>query len=461
MAGLALGGAAQATDVVLAVDGCSQGGSGVLARSLRAQLAAAKGSNVLTEAQTAQPLGGLPDGSLADAQRFLGNARFEVLEQAAYDRAERTLRTAEGQLARLPPSEERWRAIEELKMMRGAISLKRDRHPEAERELIELLRVDADFQPDPDRYPPSVRALVDSLRARVKKEPRARVTVSTLPEQLALFVDGKPIGSAPKGVELTLGVHQVEADFQGRRGLPREVHVEGPTHLELEASFEGAIYPDRGPCFQTTGLPADRLAALSRLAPLWNAGQLFTTRLSEESGTAYLIGATLDGVSGAQLREGKVRLGPEGLPPGAMASLAEFLSTGKAVAPVEPLDGIKRVSIPGLEGRTLARPLTIGLAATGALALAAGGYFALQASAANGRLMKLCPSGSCPVGVDEQAFAADDRARSRSGTAAVVLAAAGIGALIAGGVLWLAAPRADALTAQAISVTAEGWALTW
>jgi hypothetical protein len=67
---------AQSAKAVIAVDGCSDGSTGQLARQLRDELRSrANGSGVQSEEDSAKPFGGLPRASLADTERLISSAR--------------------------------------------------------------------------------------------------------------------------------------------------------------------------------------------------------------------------------------------------------------------------------------------------------------------------------------------------------------------------------------------------
>src|SRR5207253_1239550 len=98
--------AAQAAGTaVVAVDGCQAGATAAATEQLREALGRGEGSGVLSAEETANRLGGAPHGTLADSERMLASARFDVLDQSAFDRAERTLLFALDDLRALPPSD--------------------------------------------------------------------------------------------------------------------------------------------------------------------------------------------------------------------------------------------------------------------------------------------------------------------------------------------------------------------
>ncbi|MFZ5467984.1 MAG: PEGA domain-containing protein, partial [Myxococcota bacterium] len=440
-------------DAVVAVGDCQSGSAAALARSLRAALRERPGSKVQSEEETALRLGGLSRSSLAEVERLLAGARYELFDQAAYDRAERALTTALEDLWRLPPTEERWRDVREVRTLLASIFLKTERKREAERELEALLRVEPEYRPDANLYPPSMRKFAEGVAGRLRREPSHALSVVTLPPGLPVLVEGKPLGSAPQTVRLPAGEYWVEASFGGRRGLPKKVRLPTRATVELDAGFEGAVYADVGPCLATGGSREERLAAVVRLAALLGVAQVVAVRVEEPAGEGrYEVASMVDASSGQEVREAKVKVVPGGSPAGAMPRLAAFLATGEVLPPVEAIKGAEKVVAsapvparveiqqPVPANRSGLRTASFVVAGAGVAALAGGGYLLLQAGRQNEQMTALCPESTClPDSLAE--FDRLERARGSSSSTGTVLVAAGGAALVTGVVLYMVSGR--------------------
>ncbi len=152
---LALLSAASDRQAVVAVDRCDDGSPAAQVRQLREELSRRLGAAVQSEDETAEALGGVQRGSRAEIERLIASARFDIFHQQAYDRAERTLKTALEDVWRLPPTESRWRDIRDVRMMLARVYTRLGKKPEADALIEGILRVEPDFKPDPILYAPS------------------------------------------------------------------------------------------------------------------------------------------------------------------------------------------------------------------------------------------------------------------------------------------------------------------
>lgn len=434
-------GAAQDT-AVLAVDGCNPPIAAVHARALRESLARRMGAAVQSEELTGTRLGGVPRGSLGDAERSIAGARVEFY-QSAWDRAERTVKSAIDDLWRLPPSTERWADLREAHTLLAFVHTKQERRADAEAAIERILRVEPDYRPDSKMYPPALQQLADSVRSRVKKGARATIAVATRPAGLPIYLDGREIGAAP--VSVPQGDYLVEANYGGRRGLPRRVRAERTTAVELSADFDGAVHPEAGPCLATSGGREGRLAQLVRLAAVVGARTVVAVREDQPaSGERYLVAQSVDAALGQETREAKVKMVGGGVPFAAMERLADFIATGDAAPPVEALRGAVAAARPD---RPAAPAEATAAAAGGASAMKIGGFvaaglgvvlggaagfLALSASGQQGAASRLLD----PQGVVAEAQLDEALQREAAGTSQArlgVIAAIGAGVLVAAG----------------------------
>lgn len=426
---------------VVGAEGCGRGSLAANVRALRAALRIRMGDEVQSEERTALPLGGLPK-ALTDAERLLASGRFDYF-QVAFDRAERALTAAEADLMAVPPTDRRWEALREVYALQAVIAGKLNRQAEADAYVRRILRVEPNYRPDPRSYPPSFSQVVERLRTELKAAPVEQLTVRTRPEGVPVFVDGKRVGKSPATMNVVPSEYRVEAAFSERKSIPRRVRVGGPTEVELDYGFEGAVAVDQGPCMLAEGGREDRLAMLVRLASLFGARAIIAVREVEPGGgERYLLATVIEG--GSELREGKVKLFASGPAPGSMDKLAEFLTTGEVAPGVEPLRGAAAtrtepagaVTTVSTDAAPTGRsPLKIaGWAGVGLGAVLGGaaGYLAYSANQTQGEIQRLINAGGA-VPADQVDAANQLQASGAAQARAGLWLAVAAGALIAAG----------------------------
>lgn len=320
---------------VVSINHCSDVAAGEPARSLRESLSTQLHGEVLTEEATAKGLGGSASGSLEQAERLFGAARLDFTGGNP-QRAQRELAGARDQLVSLPPSLDRWRDFRDVMAMQAWLQLRDGSKKEAEATLREVLLVEPDYVPNPQLFPPMVANLAQGVRAALKKEKRHLLDVRTSPPGLPVYVGLRPLGKAPEKIELPAGTYRVEAAFGGARGMPRLVEVTGSTDVTLAQALEGSVWPDRGPCITAPTGRAERLNLLTQIATTLNAQKLVGIEFDEPTrGERYLVADVLDGTAGQELRAARVKLDPDVSQTTAIAQLADFVATGKALQSVQ------------------------------------------------------------------------------------------------------------------------------
>jgi hypothetical protein len=272
---------------LVGVDGCEA----PLARSrvtlLREQLAPRMRGGLLSEADTAGRLGGLPARNLPDLRRALDGAR-DAFYGGRAQKAVQELDRVQDEALRLFPSDERWALLRDALATRALVTMKSE--PQAtDRTLRRLLTLDPGFEPDPGDYPPSYRKAVEQARAAVKAAGVNRLDVKVEPPGTPVFVSGHPAGKAPVSVQMPPGDYLVEAAFS-RRGVGRVVTVpragDPPNAVTLSSGLEGAVAPGAGPCIAVKG---GRPELLGRVFDLLGAERLLLLRSEQTTSGPYLI----------------------------------------------------------------------------------------------------------------------------------------------------------------------------
>ncbi|HTS81761.1 MAG TPA: PEGA domain-containing protein, partial [Myxococcaceae bacterium] len=339
---------------VIAVGKCDEA-SGIAARSFRSALVAKPGTNVVSEADTAQPFGGTSDHTLTTVTGAISSARSDFYAgQGA--QAKTTLQGALDDVTKLAPSDDRWAAERDGWTLLAQVLQKSDPKG-AEAALNRVFRVEPDYKPDTSNYPPSFQKYVDGVRKKAKKKSTARLEVTTSPPGKPVYVGGRKVGVGPVSVRVPAGEYRVEADW-GHRGAVRTVTVPG-NPVELSAAVEGAVYPDGGPCVEAS----DPVAALARAARLTGGSRILGVH-PESAGDDSFVVVTSANAQGQDVREARVKVQPGASTTEALGLLADWSTNGKADPPVEVTKG------PGAKPLPVA-PVAAAGAATGAAAATA------------------------------------------------------------------------------------------
>ncbi len=322
---------------VVGTDGCEQRGSAVEnIRGLRKALAR-KASAVQSEAHTIDLLGGSPGSSVADVKRVLIGIKSD-LQKMAYERAGQAAKIAERDLISLPPSPERCELLRDARMTQAWTLVKLHRDGQALTALEKIERIEL-VEPNRLQFPPSFSRFARKVHDQARKKAAANLEVLTKPAGLRVYVDGCPVGVSPVKIAVPPGEYRVEAGFASGRSLPRIVQVKDRTVVEMESSFDGAVYADNGPCIGLAKNREERLQTLVRLASVLGVRSIVTLREEEPApDEQYLVATMVDSTTGKDLREARAKLVPGSKSHNEVVEkLAEWVATGDATPPVEPL----------------------------------------------------------------------------------------------------------------------------
>src|SRR5262249_50622814 len=122
---LFLGGASEAADSAVVAGGECDEAAGIVARGFRGAPAPEPGTSVQSEAETAQPFGGMTDRTLASVNTAIGTARSEFYSDKPAE-AKKTLQGALDDVVRLAPSEARWSSERDALTLLALIQQKTD-----------------------------------------------------------------------------------------------------------------------------------------------------------------------------------------------------------------------------------------------------------------------------------------------------------------------------------------------
>jgi hypothetical protein len=283
-----------------------------------------------------------PGSSLSETNRMYEAARAAELSGDPR-RAIVGLRATIAELEAFPESEEVFAQWSRSMLRLAKIESLLAGHEEQARATLErLLRASPSTRLDPDVYGPDLAKLGKSVRAKLAKLGKRRLSISSLSKGVRLFVNGHPAGDDARGtVVLTLppGRYRVTGYHGTLRAPPAEVDLGArDEEVVLDFTIPGIFRPAQGPGFATSPLDTRRVFAAAGFLRL---DKLVTATLVEDDGATYLVGTVYDVRGGKMTLSGVMHLYSMMPPIGGMDALADFLLTGErrtgAVAPYDPL----------------------------------------------------------------------------------------------------------------------------
>ena len=143
-------------------------------------------------------------------------------------------------------------------------------HDEAARESMRsAARLRPEWQLDEGRYPPPVRELHEALRAEVRAEPAASITITTSPGGAGVTVDGIDVGVSPTTAHGTSGRHVVGVTLPGHApaSLVADLRADGgePLAIELRPADPAAAARQLLSVAEGEALPPSSTDALARV----------------------------------------------------------------------------------------------------------------------------------------------------------------------------------------------------
>ena len=301
----------------------------------------ARVSGVLEPAEIRARMGdGAPGSSLSETNRMYEAARAAELSGDPR-RAIVGLQAAIAELEAFPEGEEvfaQWsRAMLRLAKIESLLA----GHEEQARATLErLLRASPSTKIDPDVHGPDVAQLGESVRAKLAKLEKRRLSISSRSKGVRLFVNGREVGTDARGtLVLTLprGQYKVTG-YQGKlRAPPVQVDLDArDREVVLDFAIPEIFRPAQGPGFATSPLDTARIFSTAGFLRL---DTLMTANLVEDDGVTYLVGTMYDVRGGKMKVSGVMHLYSMMPPIGGMDALADFLLTGeKKTGPVAPYD---------------------------------------------------------------------------------------------------------------------------
>ncbi|HCF59698.1 MAG TPA: hypothetical protein DFS52_17100 [Myxococcales bacterium] len=311
---------------VVAFGRCEQAPLGEATRALRREVTPVANARVLSEAETAEPGGGLPRVSVEEVRRAIEAGRTDFLN-LNIAHAEKTLWAVLPEIDRLPIGPERWNAYWSTRVHLARVLEYLGRKPKATELFLEILKVQEDFSLNRIEFPPSTREQLELTRSLMAGLPRYKLTVTSRKPGQPVFVNGFPLGKTPFEKSMVSGTYALVVGEPHRHAFVRQVLLQADTVLEVEPEREAGFRRELGPCFEAGPDREERLALIAALAPALGADEIIAVRLERLGAEDYLAAALVEVRRGREVREGRVRLEQPTLP--RLADLARFALTGE------------------------------------------------------------------------------------------------------------------------------------
>ncbi|MGC3998868.1 MAG: hypothetical protein QM767_16015 [Anaeromyxobacter sp.] len=212
-------------------------------------------------------------------------------------------------------------------------------HEEKARTTLEkLYRADPDAKVDAAAHGSDVAQLADSIKAKLSRAPRRRLTLTSSTPGARFFVNGREVGTnagAPVQTVVVAGTHRVSATDGTLRVTLPAVDLSRDQVLDLDFTVARMVRPGMGPGLAIDPLDKD---SIFRAAGSLRLSTLITTSLIQADSATYLVGSAYDVGKGQLRQSGVMHLANSEAPPGGMNALADYLLTGTPAGGVKKFD---------------------------------------------------------------------------------------------------------------------------
>ncbi|QDE93636.1 hypothetical protein BHS06_34195 [Myxococcus xanthus] len=302
------------------------------AKAFLGALASRPEQDTLTANQFSDRLFPQPTKSYEDLQRQLEAAQDQFYE----GRNTRTLQAVDEalqQITRLPVGDARWKLYVEAQLLHGLNYRAMGKPKESDTAFRNVLRLQPEYQLNPDYFAPSVRQNFDKLRKELAQTRKVKLSVkSTLPAA-DVYLDGLKLEQTPLSLDAVPGTYHLTLVKGATTSFPRHIQVQGTeTPLLVDVAYEGAVSASPFPCLATSDGNDERtLSHAVRLGGTLGVEEVIVVRLERPSSGPKWFAATVLNVEGGQkLREGGFKTQGTDAPDEALAALVDFVTTGRS-----------------------------------------------------------------------------------------------------------------------------------
>jgi hypothetical protein len=417
--------------------------------------------------------------SFEDLQRQLEAAQDHFYE-GRNSKAAQAIDEALQQLTRLPVGEPRWKLYADAQLLHGLNYRALGKAKESDTAFRHVLRLQPDYELDPDQFAPSVRQGFDKLRHELAQAPKVKLSVKSTQPTSDVYLDGFKMGQTPLTVEVVAGTYDITLVKDTTTSFPRQVQVQGTEMpLLIDMAYEGSVSSNPFPCLASReGNDERTFSHAVRLGGTLDVEEVIVVRLERLSSGPKWFAATVLNVEGGQkLREGGFKTQGLEAPAEALSALVDFVTTGRSPSKLvvmnhangkapwehsqEGLDLSTASHLSDDEAGTKAPPSTSGLRVASYVALGAGGAAlggagvmrllaqkdlnALEARLDNGRILS----------TDTEALVLRDSLAQKSNILTGLLAGGGA-AVATGAVLFLLSPSSAPPPSATVGISTDG-----
>ncbi|WP_246357460.1 PEGA domain-containing protein [Pyxidicoccus fallax] len=318
--------------MVVASGDCKDAELGSQAKAFLDTLASRPEQDTLSATQFGERLFPQSTQSYEDLQRQLETA-LDHFYEGRNARAAQATDEALQQITRLPVGETRWKLYVEAQLLHGLNYRSMGKQKESDTAFRNVLRLQPDYELDPDQFAPSVRQSFDKLRRELARTRKVKLTVkSTLPAS-DVYLDGLKVGQTPLTLDVLAGAYDITLVKGGITSFPRQVQVQGADMpLLIDVAYEGSVSASPFPCLASNDGNDERtLSHAVRLGGTLGVEEVIVVRLERPSSGPKWFAATVLNVEGGQkLREGGFKTQGMEAPDEALSALVDFVTTGRS-----------------------------------------------------------------------------------------------------------------------------------
>ncbi|MFP2903835.1 PEGA domain-containing protein [Pyxidicoccus sp. 3LFB2] len=270
--------------------------------------------------------------SFEDLQRQLEAAQDHFYE-GRNTKAAQLIDEALQQITRLPVGDPRWKLYVDAQLLHGLNYRALGKPKESDTAFRNVLRLQPEYELDPDQFAPSVRQGFDKLRRELAQARKVRLSVKSTQPTADVYLDGFKVGQTPLTVEVVAGTYDITLAKGTTTSFPRQVQVQGTDMpLLIDVAYEGSVSASPFPCLASReGNDERTLSHAVRLGGTLGVEEVIVVRLERTSSGPKWFAATVLNVEGGQkLREGGFKTQGLDAPAEALSALVDFVTTGRS-----------------------------------------------------------------------------------------------------------------------------------
>ncbi|WP_241758908.1 PEGA domain-containing protein [Pyxidicoccus parkwayensis] len=318
--------------MVVASGDCTDAELGGQTKAFLDTLTSRPEQDVLTATEFGERLFPQSTRSFEDLQRQLEAAQDHFYE-GRNGKADQALNEALQQIIRLPVGEPRWKLFVDAQLLQALNYRAMGKAKESDNAFRNVLRLQPDYELDPDMFAPSVRQGFDKLRRELAKARKVKLSVKSTQPASEVYLDGLKMGQTPLTLEVAAGTYDITLVKGTTTSFPRQVQVQGTDMpLLIDVAYEGSVSASPFPCLASREGNDERTLSHSiRLGGTLGVEEVIVVRLERPSSGPKWFAATVLNVEGGQkLREGGFKTQGLDTPAEALSALVDFVTTGRS-----------------------------------------------------------------------------------------------------------------------------------